>query len=142
MSKRGPKPAKNITLSLAQDWSAAGRGLSSAAKAAFVHYVDLLRQRGNLDSTDVELVVAAAQTVEARDVAYKQLQKDGAFVENDKGNVVAHPAVRVHAEACQRLKAIDSELGLTPTSGKIAAAQGVQRGSLDYFQALAAGHDS
>jgi P27 family predicted phage terminase small subunit len=117
-SQRGPKPRVLKTVALSQSWEAAGRGLSSAARTAFNHAVDLLRQRGSLDATDVELVVAYAQTIEVRDSAYQQLQKDGAFVESDRGNVSAHPAARLHQSAALALKTLASEMGLSPASAK------------------------
>ena len=97
--KRGPKPRKVNVVPLVQCWDPP-RGLSSTAKKAFNHAVDLLRQRGNLDRADIELVIAYAQTVEVRDVSYAQLQKDGLFVVSDRNNVSAHPAEKAHAQAC------------------------------------------
>ncbi len=123
MSKRGPKPRIAKVLPLSQEWSAASRGLSPAARAAFRHVVDLLTQRGALDQTDVELPIAYAQTVEVRDVAYAQLQTDGCFMESDRGNVSAHPAEKMHAAACLRLKILAAEMGLTPASAKTSAGQ-------------------
>ena len=115
-SQRGPKPRIVKTIPLSQSWEAAGRGLSAAARSAFNHAVDLLRQRGSLDLVDSELVTAYAQTVEVRDVAYEQLQKDGLFVESDRQNISAHPAEKMHAAACLRLKVLAAEIGLTPSS--------------------------
>jgi P27 family predicted phage terminase small subunit len=122
MAVRGPKPRKVATIPLTQSW-VAPRGLSSAAKTAFKHAVDLLRQRGSLEKTDVELVIAYSQTVEVRDVAYQQLQKDGLFVVSDRNNISAHPAEKAHAQACLRLKILAAEMGLTPASSKLGAGQ-------------------
>jgi P27 family predicted phage terminase small subunit len=132
MAKRGPKPNKQTIVPLHQDFSAASRGLSSAARSAFKHVVDLLTQRGSLETTDVELVVAYAQTIEIRDVAYQQLQKDGAFVESDRGNIAAHPAEKIHAAACLRLKILAAEMALTPSSAK--SSSGSQPGLKGYGQ--------
>ena len=121
MARRGPKPKKLATVPLAQEWSAASRGLSSAARKAFNHAVDLLRQRGAIDKTDVELVIAYAQTVEIRDVAYAQLQQDGVVCVSDRGNTSAHPVEKIHAAACLRLKILAAEMGLTPSSARAGA---------------------
>jgi P27 family predicted phage terminase small subunit len=131
-SQRGPKPKLLKSVPLSQQWEAAGRGLSAAARSAFNHAVDLLRQRGSLDTTDVELVVAYAQTIEVRDTAYAELQKTGLLIESDRHNISANPAEKIHAAACLRLKILAAEMGLTPGSAKLAAGQK----SNDPYQAL------
>ena len=120
-SQRGPKPCVVKVVPLSQSWEVAGRGLSAAARTAFKDLTDVLRQRGALDTTNVEVAIAFAQSVEIRDVAYEQLRKDGCFVESDRGNIAAHPAERVHAAACLRLKALAAEMNLTPSSARPSA---------------------
>jgi P27 family predicted phage terminase small subunit len=141
MGRRGRKPTKAITFPLSQEWSIAKRGLTRAARTAFTHYVELLRQKGALQSTDVELVIAAAMTVELRDIAYKQLSRDGIVQTSDRGNIVPHPAEKMHSAACLRLRALDAEMGLTPLSSKAAAPKEASNRGLDRFRTLAVGGD-
>jgi P27 family predicted phage terminase small subunit len=82
-----------------------------------VHFeatVKLLRQRGTTDTVDVQLAKTYAINLELRDVAYGQLQKDGAFVMSDRGNMSDHPAVAVIAGTTMRIKQLAESMGLTP----------------------------
>ena len=97
------------------------RGLSAPARAAFNHCMDLLRQRGTLETTDVELVVAYGQTIEIRDVSYQQLQKDGVVIESDRQNLSAHPPRRF-----TRRRSSDSRRS-RPKWGSLPRRQGIAR---------------
>lgn len=121
MARRGPKPRRPATIPLVQEWAAPAH-LSDAARAEFDRIVELLRQRGTIDRTDVTLVVRRAEACEIAETAYRQLTTDGAFVESDRGNLSAHPAVKVHTQAVAEIVRIDSELELSPAAVKTAAA--------------------
>jgi P27 family predicted phage terminase small subunit len=122
MPKRGPKTRGKRVIPLHQSWSAGARGLTAAAKKHFDATVELLTTRGTLDRTDVQLVRTLAINLELRDVAYDQLQQDGAFVTSDRGNQSAHPAEKVIGAATMRITRILAELELTPASVKGASA--------------------
>jgi P27 family predicted phage terminase small subunit len=112
MSKRGPKPRVKTVLPIRQTWDAPAH-LGVVARREFDRVVDLLRQRAALDQTDSELVVRRAELVEIAVDAYQE-QKKEPFVTSDRGNVAAHPAIKVHNAACATIRLIDIELGLTP----------------------------
>lgn len=112
MSKRGPKPRLKTVVPLRQTWEAPSH-LSAAAKREFERTVDLLRQRGVLDQTDAELVARRAELVEVAVIAYREQRKEP-YVMSDRGNLAAHPAIKVHNAACATIRLIDVELGLTP----------------------------
>ncbi len=121
MAKRGPKVKLKTIVPLTQTWAPPAH-LSPAARAEFSRVAELLRQRGSLERTDVNLVIRRAELCDLAETAYRQLQADGAFVESDRGNLAAHPAVKVHAGAVAGIVRIDAELELTPASARPAPA--------------------
>ena len=117
MAKRGPKPKLKTFVPILQTWEAPAH-LPPAARAEFDRIADLLRQRGTIDRTDVTLVIRRAELCELAEASFKQIAADGAFLESDRGNLGAHPAVKVHAAAVAGIVKIDSELELTPALTK------------------------
>jgi P27 family predicted phage terminase small subunit len=133
MSKRGPKPRTATVIPMSQDWTRASRGLTSAAKRHFEATVTLLRQRGALDQTSVEVVRTFAINLELRDTAYEQLCKDGAFTVSDRGNVHGHPAEGVISAATSRIQRLAETLGLTLSSAKAGSTKAADRSSYGYW---------
>jgi P27 family predicted phage terminase small subunit len=122
MSQRGPKPKLKSVVPLAQEWEAPTH-LKGLARSEFDHTVDLLRQRGSLGSTDRTLVIRRAELCQVAHDAYRALQGGELFALSDRANLNPHPGVKVHLQASLAIKAIDSELGITPASARPSTGQ-------------------
>ena len=117
MATRGPKPRKQTTIPLVQEWVAPVH-LGDIARREFDRIVELLKLRGTLSQTDATLVVRRAELCETAEAAYRQLLADGVVIQSDRQNLSCHPAVKILVSATTLIKAIDSELALTPSSAK------------------------
>jgi P27 family predicted phage terminase small subunit len=111
IARRGPKPSLKPLIPLTQCWDTPAH-LSARAKREFERSVELLRQRSLLESVDAEMVARRAELVDIAETAYRQLKKEGPFVESDRGNLSPHPGARMHASASAEIRLIDKALGL------------------------------
>jgi P27 family predicted phage terminase small subunit len=113
--KRGrkPKPKASVVLPMVQSWAPPDH-LSRAAAAEFVRVTELLRQKGVLEFCDGKLVEQRAVLVEQCEQAYAAVEKDGAFLTSDRGNLAPHPGLKVVRDAAALLRLIDQSLGLLP----------------------------
>jgi P27 family predicted phage terminase small subunit len=119
MGKRGPKPgfrARGVPrLALP-----APKHLKGEALAAWKHVVGMLNDRGTLRKTDPTLIEAYA----ANKAMLRQAQDaltEGALVVTPGGGLAVNPACSVINSATIRLKAIITEMGLSPASSGLSA---------------------
>lgn len=115
MAKRGPKPRAKTILPLTQSWAPPSH-LGEVSRAEFQRVANLLRQRGDQEKTDVQLVVRRAELIEISEACYAQIAKDGVVIASDRGNIGQHPAARLLLSATESLRRIDETLGMTPSS--------------------------
>jgi P27 family predicted phage terminase small subunit len=90
-------------------------GLFREALAVRRELVCELERVGTLHSADRHLIELAAVAVGRMRQARALIAKEGLTARGDRGSVV-HPAVRVELSAMRELRALLSELGLSPTS--------------------------
>jgi P27 family predicted phage terminase small subunit len=80
----------------------------------------MLQARASLSKTDPRLIELYAMNYGLARKAYETIEADGTTVESDRGNVSEHPSIQTLNAATIRLKAIMNDLGLTPSSAKVA----------------------
>lgn len=90
-------------------------GLFPEAKVSWRMLVKAVTEDGVLHSTDAPLLEIAAVCLGRLRQARALIAKTGLEVRGDRGAVVA-PAVRIELSAMRELRALLSEIGLSPTS--------------------------
>jgi P27 family predicted phage terminase small subunit len=116
------------------------RELTGDARAAWRHVVGLLREAGNLDRTDPNLVEAYALNVELMRQAKRVIKAKGVVLTTGRGAIISNPACAILNSASMRLKAIVNDLGLCPASSDKAAGNAAKSDSKwDGLLGIAAG---
>jgi P27 family predicted phage terminase small subunit len=117
--KKGRKPRHTVALPLAQSWSVP-RHLSGAAAAEFKRLVGLLKQRGQLERANREVVIRLAELTAIAQTLFAEISKPGVslIAMNDQGRVGVHPGVKAHKDIALAIRQISGELGLTPQSAR------------------------
>jgi P27 family predicted phage terminase small subunit len=90
-------------------------GLFREARTAWTELVRELQATHLLDSSDRHLIELTAVCLGRLRQARAAIAKSGLEVRGDRGAIVA-PAVRIELSATRELRALLSELGLSPTS--------------------------
>ena len=72
-----------------------------------------LENRGILEDTDSAALTMLARNYSVFIKASKQLEKDGLTVESDRGNLQAHPLIKVVNDAQNKAMKVMLEFGLT-----------------------------
>lgn len=119
MPKRGPKPKQPRKSVAKSKVPAPPVHLSQEAKTAFRLMAGKLNARGVLGMTDPDLIELYAVNYTLLKQAHQEVTKDGPSIMNRWDTIIPHPMLITINQTTVRLKAILSEMGLTPASARL-----------------------
>ena len=75
--------------------------------------LDMLESNGVMEDVDTAALTMLARNYSMFIKANKQLEKDGLTVTSDRGNIAAHPAIKIAKDAQTQAMKVMAEFGLT-----------------------------
>jgi P27 family predicted phage terminase small subunit len=124
MATRGPKKKTASNSRPRPDRESLWQGfsppklLNDAETREYHRLVANLRRIGTLDTIDPSLVIATARTIVMLEQAHAELAGSSLTIESGNGTAMPHPAVGTVNRLTTRLRALMSDLGLTPATAK------------------------
>ena len=83
------------------------------AKAYMKNVIEMLESNGVMESVDSAALTMLARNYSMFIKASKQLEEEGLTVTSDRGNIAAHPAIKIANDAQTKAMKIMLEFGLT-----------------------------
>lgn len=90
--------------------------IQEEAKDYMQNVCDTLEGRGVMEDVDTAALTMLARNYSMFILASKQIEKDGLTVTSDRGNIVAHPAIKIAKDAQTSAMKVMLEFGLTAKS--------------------------
>lgn len=87
--------------------------IEDEAKKYITDVCDMLESNGVMESVDTAALTMLARNYSTFIKASKQLEKDGLTVVSDRGNIAAHPAIKIANDAQTKAMKVMAEFGLT-----------------------------
>lgn len=87
--------------------------IQEEAKAYMQNVCDMLESKGVMENVDTAALTMLARNYSMFIQANKQLEKDGLTVISDRGNITAHPAIKIAKDAQTSAMKVMVEFGLT-----------------------------
>lgn len=87
--------------------------IEEEAKKYIADVCDMLESNGVMESVDTAALTMLARNYSMFIKANKQLEKDGLTVVSDRGNIAAHPAIKIAKDAQVQAMKVMAEFGLT-----------------------------
>lgn len=87
--------------------------IEDEAKKYITDVCDMLESNGVMESVDTAALTMLARNYSTFIKASKQLEKDGLTVVSDRGNIAAHPAIKIAKDAQTSAMKVMAEFGLT-----------------------------
>lgn len=87
--------------------------IEEEAKKYITDVCDMLESNGVMESVDTAALTMLARNYSTFIKASKQLEKDGLTVVSDRGNIAAHPAMKIANDAQTKAMKVMQEFGLT-----------------------------
>ena len=87
--------------------------IEDEAKKYIADVCDMLKSNGVMESVDTAALTMLARNYSTFIKASKQLEKDGLTVTSDRGNIAAHPAIKIAKDAQTSAMKVMAEFGLT-----------------------------
>lgn len=83
------------------------------AKEYIQDVLEMLESNGVIEQVDTAAITMLARNYSMFIKANKQLEKDGLTVISDRGNIAAHPAIKIAKDAQTQAMKVMAEFGLT-----------------------------
>lgn len=87
--------------------------IEDEAKKYITDVLDMLESNGVMEQVDTAALTMLARNYSTFIKASKQLEKDGLTVVSDRGNIAAHPAIKIANDAQTKAMKVMAEFGLT-----------------------------
>lgn len=87
--------------------------IESEAKDYMKDVLEMLESNGVMESVDTAALTMLARNYSMFIKASKTLEKDGLTVTSDRGNIAAHPAIKIAKDAQTQAMKVMAEFGLT-----------------------------
>ncbi len=87
--------------------------INKEAKEYMFFVLNKLNESGVLEDVDTASLYMLASNYSTFINASKQVEKDGMMIENNKGNLIAHPMIKVAKDAQTMAMKVMAEFGLT-----------------------------
>lgn len=87
--------------------------IEDEAKEYIQNVLDMLESNGVMEQVDTAALTMLARNYSVFIKASKQLEKDGLTVTSDRGNIAAHPAIKIANDAQTKAMKVMTEFGLT-----------------------------
>lgn len=87
--------------------------IEDEAKKYITDVCDMLESNGVMENVDTAALTMLARNYSTFIKASKQLEKDGLTVTSDRGNIAAHPAIKIAKDAQTSAMKVMAEFGLT-----------------------------
>lgn len=87
--------------------------IEDEAKKYITDVCDMLESNGVMERVDTAALTMLARNYSTFIKASKQLEKDGLTVVSDRGNIAAHPAIKIAKDAQTQAMKVMAEFGLT-----------------------------
>ncbi len=87
--------------------------IEKEAKAYIEDVLDMLESNGVIENVDNAALTMLARNYSMFIKANKQLEKEGLTVTSDRGNIAAHPAIKIAKDAQTQAMKVMAEFGLT-----------------------------
>lgn len=87
--------------------------IEDEAKKYITDVCDMLESNGVMENVDTAALTMLARNYSTFIKASKQLEKDGLTVVSDRGNIAAHPAIKIANDAQTKAMKVMAEFGLT-----------------------------
>ncbi len=87
--------------------------IEDEAKKYIQDVLDMLKSNGVMEDVDTAALTMLARNYSMFIKASKQLEKDGLTVISDRGNMAAHPAIKIAKDAQTQAMKVMAEFGLT-----------------------------
>lgn len=87
--------------------------IEDEAKKYIADVCDMLQSNGVMENVDTAALTMLARNYSTFIKASKQLEKDGLTVISDRGNIAAHPAIKIAKDAQTSAMKVMAEFGLT-----------------------------
>ncbi|HCT93699.1 MAG: terminase [Bacteroidetes bacterium GWE2_39_28] len=92
--------------------------IENEARLYMEEVVSMLEERGVMENIDNAALTMLARNYSTFIRASKQVEKDGMMITNNKGNLEAHPMIKVAKDAQVQAMKVMVEFGLTAKSRK------------------------
>lgn len=87
--------------------------IEQGAKDYMKNVIDMLESNGVMETVDTAALTMLARNYSIFIKASKQLEEEGLTVTSDRGNITAHPAIKIANDAQTKAMKIMTEFGLT-----------------------------
>lgn len=87
--------------------------IEDEAKEYIKDVLTMLESNGVMEDVDTAALTMLARNYSVFIKASKQLEKDGLTVTSDRGNIAAHPAIKIANDAQTKAMKVMAEFGLT-----------------------------
>lgn len=87
--------------------------IEQEAKEYIQNVIDMLESNGVIENVDTAALTMLARNYSIFLKASKQLEEEGLTVVSDRGNISAHPAIKIANDAQSKAMAVMAEFGLT-----------------------------
>lgn len=87
--------------------------IEEEAKKYITDVCDMLESNGVMENVDTAALIMLARNFSMFIKASKQLEKEGLTVHSDRGNITAHPAIKIANDAQTKAMKVMAEFGLT-----------------------------
>lgn len=87
--------------------------IESEAKDYMKDVLEMLESNGVMENVDTAALTMLARNYSMFIKASKTLEKDGLTVTSDRGNIAAHPAIKIAKDAQTQAMKVMAEFGLT-----------------------------
>lgn len=87
--------------------------IEEAAKEYIQSVIDMLESNGVMETVDTAALTMLARNYSIFIKASKQLEEEGLTVTSDRGNLAAHPAIKIANDAQTKAMKVMTEFGLT-----------------------------
>ena len=87
--------------------------IEDEAKKYMADVLEMLESNGVMEQVDTAALTMLARNYSTFIKASKQLEKDGLTVTSDRGNIAAHPAIKIANDAQTKAMKVMAEFGLT-----------------------------
>lgn len=89
------------------------RDIEPEAKKYITDVCNMLESSGVMENVDTAALTMLARNYSIFIKANKQLESDGLTVKSDRGNITAHPAIKIANDAQTKAMKVMTEFGLT-----------------------------